>query len=211
LCGFCKCSHIIEYAALSKTPHAWADSLMLVFQHLAWKRRVVHVTPRNFSKQEGGRIVSASYQQGSVSRVMMIRLHPGQDLIEGIAEACLTHGLKSGVITSCIGSLQRASFFTVVPLPNKIGAGYGDPVVKEGPLELVSAQGTIGQDLEGKLLIHMHGALADSRGNVFGGHLIKGKCPVLVTCEAMIAFLEGVHAVQRPDPEAEMNLLTFVK
>jgi hypothetical protein len=33
LCGFCKCSHIDEYAALSKTPHALADGLMLVFQH----------------------------------------------------------------------------------------------------------------------------------------------------------------------------------
>jgi hypothetical protein len=33
LCGFCKCSHMTEYAALSKTPHALADGLMLVFQH----------------------------------------------------------------------------------------------------------------------------------------------------------------------------------
>jgi hypothetical protein len=33
LCGFCKCSHIDAYAALSKTPHALADSPMLVFQH----------------------------------------------------------------------------------------------------------------------------------------------------------------------------------
>jgi hypothetical protein len=33
LCGFCKCSHIDEYAALSKTPHALADGLMLVFQY----------------------------------------------------------------------------------------------------------------------------------------------------------------------------------
>jgi hypothetical protein len=33
LCGFCKCSHIIEYAALSKTPRALADDLMLVFEH----------------------------------------------------------------------------------------------------------------------------------------------------------------------------------
>jgi hypothetical protein len=32
-CGYCKCSHILEYAALSKTPHALADGLMLVFQH----------------------------------------------------------------------------------------------------------------------------------------------------------------------------------
>jgi hypothetical protein len=30
--GFCKCSHIEQYAALSKTPHALADGPMLVFQ-----------------------------------------------------------------------------------------------------------------------------------------------------------------------------------
>jgi hypothetical protein len=35
LCGYCKCSHMTEYAALSKTPHALADGLMLVFQHPA--------------------------------------------------------------------------------------------------------------------------------------------------------------------------------
>jgi hypothetical protein len=33
LCGYCKCSHLAEYAALFKTPHALADGLMLVFQH----------------------------------------------------------------------------------------------------------------------------------------------------------------------------------
>jgi putative nucleotidyltransferase with HDIG domain len=33
LCGFYKCSHIDRFAALSKTPHALADGLMLVFQH----------------------------------------------------------------------------------------------------------------------------------------------------------------------------------
>jgi hypothetical protein len=40
LCGFCKCSHIFEYAALYKTPHALADGLMLVFEHPIKARRV---------------------------------------------------------------------------------------------------------------------------------------------------------------------------
>jgi hypothetical protein len=31
--GFWKCSHIFEYAALSKTPHASADGPILVFEH----------------------------------------------------------------------------------------------------------------------------------------------------------------------------------
>jgi hypothetical protein len=42
LCGFCKCSHILEYAALSKTPHALADGLMLVFQHPAMMMPIAH-------------------------------------------------------------------------------------------------------------------------------------------------------------------------
>jgi hypothetical protein len=33
LCGFCKCSHMTAYVALSKTPHALADGLMLAFQY----------------------------------------------------------------------------------------------------------------------------------------------------------------------------------
>jgi hypothetical protein len=33
LCFDRKCSLILEYAALSKTPHALADGLMHVFQH----------------------------------------------------------------------------------------------------------------------------------------------------------------------------------
>jgi hypothetical protein len=41
LCGFCKCSHMHQYAALSKTPHALADGLMLVFEHPSTKRKLL--------------------------------------------------------------------------------------------------------------------------------------------------------------------------
>jgi hypothetical protein len=34
--AFCKCSHSDRYAALSKTPNALADSLMLVFKQPAY-------------------------------------------------------------------------------------------------------------------------------------------------------------------------------
>jgi hypothetical protein len=33
LCGSCKCSHLNEYAALSKTPHALSNGMMLVSKH----------------------------------------------------------------------------------------------------------------------------------------------------------------------------------
>jgi len=154
--------------------------------------------------------MSTTFRAGSLAKVLLARLQPGTDLIEGLTEACAAHGVKSGAVSSCIGSLQRASFFIVVPLANKMGGGYGDPIALEGPLELVSAQGTIGLDLEGNLLVHLHGALADGRGNLHGGHLLKGRCPVLITCEAMVTFCEEVRAVQKYDPETDLKLLTFV-
>jgi hypothetical protein len=39
--GSCKCSHISPYAALSKSPRALADGLMLVFQHPAKRFQIV--------------------------------------------------------------------------------------------------------------------------------------------------------------------------
>lgn len=45
-------------------------------------------------------------QSGSTGRVMVARLYPGEDLLTGIGEACKKHGIKYGIITSCIGSLS---------------------------------------------------------------------------------------------------------
>ncbi|MBA7713648.1 hypothetical protein ES703_122654 [subsurface metagenome] len=53
----------------------------------------------------------------------------------------------------------------------------------------------------------MHGVLSDKDGNVHGGHLIKGKNPVLVTCEIMISHVEDVRMIRTYDPEIEMKVL----
>jgi predicted DNA-binding protein with PD1-like motif len=142
----------------------------------------------------------------SSSRARIIRVLPGFDLIEGIEEACQSLGIKSGAVTSCIGSLQRASLMIAVPLDNKIGAGYSDPRVIEGPLELLSAQGTIGLEEGGEVAIHLHGAVSDKEGHVHGGHLVKGGNPVLITCEVVVTQVEGIRTAKGYDPEVEMNI-----
>lgn len=43
---------------------------------------------------------------GSIGRVIVARIYPGEDLVAGIEEACKKHGIKYGIITSCIGSLD---------------------------------------------------------------------------------------------------------
>ena len=105
-----------------------------------------------------------TFSEGHISRVVMIRVLPGSDIIEGIEDVCKRLDIKAGAITCCIGSLQRASLLIAVPLENKIGAGYSNPIDFDGPLEFLAGQGTIGQEEEGDLFIHMHGVLSDKDG-----------------------------------------------
>jgi predicted DNA-binding protein with PD1-like motif len=142
----------------------------------------------------------------SSSRAVIVRVLPGLDVIEGITEVCERLGITSGAITSCIGSLQRASLMIAVPLDNKVGAGYSEPITLEGPLELLSGQGTIGQEEEGEITIHMHGVMSDKEGHVHGGHLVKGENPVLITCEVMVSQIEGIRIAKGYDQEVDMHL-----
>ena len=152
-------------------------------------------------------MVRVTSAQGTLSKIVMARLHPGTDVIEGITEVCRQHGIRSGAITTCIGSLQRASFFVVKPMENRLGGGYSDPIALPGPVELVSSQGTVGVDASGAFFIHLHGVLSDSSGHSHGGHLIAGTCPVLITCEVLIGGFDGMAALHRYDPEVEMKVL----
>jgi hypothetical protein len=142
---------------------------------------------------------------------VVARLHPGTDLIEGITALCRQHGIQSGSILTCIGSLRRAAFLVVKPMDNRLGGGYSEPISLPGPVELVSSQGTIGQNAEGALFIHLHGAVSDSAGLTRGGHLIAGACPVLITCEVLIGRHEGLEASHRHDEEVAMKVLVPVR
>ena len=44
---------------------------------------------------------------GSAGQVIVLRLGPGVDLIEGIELACQKHQIKHGIITACFGSLKQ--------------------------------------------------------------------------------------------------------
>lgn len=150
--------------------------------------------------------MKAQFTSGSLSNGIMIRVPPGEDLIEGIEEVCEHLDIKSGAITCCIGSLQEASFMFLVPSTNKVGAAYTDPTTIPGPLQIVSAQGVIGQD-EGNVFVHVHGLLIDKDGNVHGGHLIKGETPVLITSDIVIVKIEGAQLYRTYDPQVEFKLL----
>lgn len=104
--------------------------------------------------------------------LLVIRLHPGDDLRESLEQL----GLQAGCIVSGIGSLTQAVLRF---------AGRDEGTVIGGPLEVIALAGTIGPDGA-----HVHASVADADGVVRGGHVMK-KCVVRTTAEIVVAQLPG--------------------
>lgn len=143
---------------------------------------------------------------GKSAGVVAVQLKPGTDVIEGIEEACRKAEIPSGSVVSCIGSLKSAIYRIAVPAKNKTGAGLSDPMSVRGPLEILSAQGTVGQEKSG-YFTHLHAVLCDQKGKMFGGHLVKGECPVLVICEILILRSSDIEWRREYDPEVDFEVL----
>lgn len=128
---------------------------------------------------------------GEVGKAIAVRLLPGTDLVTGLIDACERHGVHSGAVVACIGSLSTAT----------IDYEGHAPVVLHGTITIYSAQGIISADPTGKVAIHLHASFGDERGNMYGGQFGPGGCPVLNTLEAVIIELPGVRLLRDRDPE----------
>src|SRR5699024_12728907 len=89
-------------------------------------------------------------------------------------------------IANCLGSFQEAAYMYLVPQEDsKVGAGYGELFVAEGPVEFLNGTGVVCQR-EGDYDTHFHATMCDKKGKVFGGHMVKGKIPGLTTVDLII-------------------------
>ncbi len=121
--------------------------------------------------------------------VFATRLSPGADLHEALERLTREHGLRAGLILSCVGSLSRAR----LRMPGAIGEADVFMAFEE-PTEIVSLTGTLCPDG-----LHIHISLARRDGSCVGGHLVRG-CIVNTTAELAIGELADV-AFSRPlDP-----------
>lgn len=143
--------------------------------------------------------------EGRLGRLIAVRLSPGEDLILGIEEACNRHNIRHGVIISGIGSLRSAIFCDPAELePGKFG--YGEPIVHEGPIELISTSGSIGEGSSGEVLLHVHCNFSDGTGDSFAGHLVEGNI-VLITADLVIAEFDGIYMDRYLDEELGVYLM----
>ena len=155
------------------------------------------------------RVKSVVFKRG---RSIMGRILPGGDLIEGIVRLCTEHDIINGSIVSCIGTLEFATVVYVVPAEDAtIGAEYVPPHRIEGPMELLSAQGSIGQTSEERLSVHLHGSMSTPEMKVVGGHFMESGNRVLATVELLIQENKGIRMVREPDTETGFALFKFYK
>jgi len=108
-----------------------------------------------------------------ISRMIMVSLYSGDDLIPLVKRICLEESIR-GAFVSAIGAADR------IPIAAfNLETGKYDEIVKTGYHEITSIEGNVSTVLDDNnnaidLMIHLHISFADTKGNAFGGHLLPG-------------------------------------
>jgi uncharacterized protein len=114
------------------------------------------------------------------------RLHPGDDLKQGILAFAAAQPIRAGCVVTCVGSLRRAVL--------RFADRREGTELPGDRYEIVSLVGTVGKDGA-----HLHIALSDGDGRMVGGHLLNG-CLIYTTAEIVLAVLPGVVFHRELDP-----------
>ncbi|MEY8467892.1 PPC domain-containing DNA-binding protein [Faecalibaculum rodentium] len=130
---------------------------------------------------------------------LVIRLDPGEELINSLLTACQEHDIHCAQITG-IGAAK------------KITCGVFDPKTREyhsekfkGIFEITSLNGTI-TTMDGGLYPHIHVTFADEKYKVHGGHL--NKCVISATAEIVLMILD-LEIDRQASQEVGLNLFRF--
>ena len=148
-------------------------------------------------------------------RAHCVRLHPGEDLVSSILEAARQTGASACFVVTCVGSLDQVTLrmashtaatgedtnnHPARPPTTAIATTEAPIMVNDmrtwnEPFEIVSLVGTLAPLHNNSK--HLHLAISDANGTVFGGHLISGR--VFTTVELVLGSAEGVAFSRVPD------------
>jgi predicted DNA-binding protein with PD1-like motif len=128
----------------------------------------------------------------SPGKVHVLRIDPGEDVLESVQEFLRQAGVRQAVVLGGYGTLAAYHLHWVthnhIPTENAFGRG-------EGGIEILSMNGMV---VNGEP--HIHVALSTQDG-AFGGHLEPG-CKAYVLCEVFFAEVEGVTLDRQRVPVA---------
>ncbi|MBP7403181.1 MAG: DNA-binding protein [Clostridia bacterium] len=137
-----------------------------------------------------------SYVGNGLGRVVVINLKRDDPVLESIESELARLGIRDAIVTSAIGSLQRAVFHRVTGMERE---PVDEFVTLDKPIELASLQGLV---LDGKA--HFHMTLSDT-GEAYTGHLEPGTL-ALYLVEISLVEIAGL-ALQRVKNEDNIATL----
>jgi predicted DNA-binding protein with PD1-like motif len=146
--------------------------------------------------------------EGKPGRIINARLLAGSDLLNGIVAIAKKYRIRAGMVSVCFGSLSKTEIrWEERTLEGPRGDQRSAPRFLDGPITFLSAQGKVGIPRQGEPLIHMHGVVADTKGQVWGGHLFPDENPTFSTMDVVIQEIEGLEFDRIFDPETNSALL----
>ena len=131
------------------------------------------------------------YKQG---RRFIVKIRPGESLVNSIKQLVNTENIYCAVILSAIGSVKNVRLKDIksgAKLP--ITPARLTPHELEGPLELLGLTGNIVPGEDGQPDCHLHIMAGKASGDVVGGQL--DDCEVFATCEIVLVeiLIDGVE------------------
>jgi predicted DNA-binding protein with PD1-like motif len=148
-----------------------------------------------------------------LSRLVVGKLKIGVDLLEAIRELVRKERIRTGVILSGIGALQKAVFRNakIMPPDYRMEDKYRVFIEIDQPLELVSLPGWIATRENGEPEIHAHftaSTVLKDRVVTLGGHLTKGTI-TSIKCVIFIGVLDESQFRAANDPAINQMEIYF--
>ena len=123
-----------------------------------------------------------------------LRLVPGSDLKNELIDFVNKNEIESGVIVTCVGSLQKA----------KLRLSDLSIFRKDESFEIVSLVGTLCKDG-----LHLHISISDYTGKTFGGHLLDGNI-IHTTAEIVIGVCDEFYFKRKFDEKTGFKELSIL-
>jgi len=118
----------------------------------------------------------ATFEEGTLGRIAVVRLRPNQDLVTAVEAACSEHGIARALVRSAVGSLVDAV----------LEAGDNTIQVPGPGIEILTLTGEVRPDAAGVPRADLHGTIADGKAQVYGGRFRRGANPICITLELVL-------------------------
>ena len=125
--------------------------------------------------------------------IHVVRLLPGEDLLEALQSFIRRKEISAAVIVTCVGSTGET---VLRPAGKREGKHF------DGKHEIVSLTGTLSAGGH-----HLHMSISDENCCVVGGHVLKG-CTVRTTAEVALAELPALKFLRPQDSRTGFSELS---